>query len=72
MLAHALLARLRDQWGDHLKLRRAALRFLAEHLVGNLLSSAAQQIGEAIGKRVGAKIYTEPPGEEEDEDVPDE
>ena len=47
------------------------LKFLAEHLVGNLLSSAAQQMGEAIGKRVGSKIYVdpEPPDEEDDDDA---
>lgn len=42
-------------------LRRKAVRFLADTVVGNALSSAGTQIGEAIGKRISAKIYTPPP-----------
>jgi hypothetical protein len=43
--------------------KKSAIKFLAETIVGNVLSSAGQQIGEAIGRRVGARIYTPPKDE---------
>jgi hypothetical protein len=41
-----------------------AARFLVEHVAKNALAAAGTQIGEAIGKRIGARIYT-PPAEPE-------
>jgi hypothetical protein len=51
-----------------MSLKGKALRFVAEKLANGVLSSAGQQIGEAIGKRIGAKIYTPPPDEKADKD----
>jgi hypothetical protein len=42
--------------------------FVGQKLAEGLLTSAGQQIGEAIGKRIGAKIYRPPPAP----DKPDE
>jgi hypothetical protein len=39
---------------------RRLAQFVGRQLVEGLLTSASQQIGEAIGKRIGAKIYTPP------------
>jgi hypothetical protein len=50
---------------------RRALKFLAEHLAASALSAAGTQIGESVGKRVGAKIYVEPETTK-DEDEEDE
>jgi hypothetical protein len=38
-----------------------AARFLVEHVGKNVLAAAGTQVGEAIGKRIGARIYTPPP-----------
>jgi hypothetical protein len=35
--------------------------WVAKEVAGAILTGAAAQIGEAIGKRIGSKIYTPPP-----------
>lgn len=57
--------------GRALTLARKILRFVAEETAKSLLASASTQIGEAIGKRIGARIYTPPPeAEKTDEGKP--
>lgn len=36
--------------------KRAAIRFLAETLVGNALSQIGEHVGDAIGNRLGKRI----------------
>lgn len=40
--------------------KSAVAKFLVQSIGQSTLSSAGTQIGEAIGKRIGAKIYTSP------------
>lgn len=42
------------------------VKFVGAKFAEAALSSAGTQIGEAIGKRIGAKIYTPPPEAKEE------
>lgn len=48
--------------------KRKLAMFVAEKVAEGVLTSAAAKIGEAIGQRIGAKIYT-PPEPAKPEDV---
>lgn len=39
-----------------MSLKTAALRFIAESLVGSALSQIGQHVGDAIGNRIGKRI----------------
>lgn len=50
-----------------MNLLKRSLKFVAESLVQNGLTSIGSEVGTAIGKRIGAKIYVEPEPVEEKE-----
>jgi hypothetical protein len=43
-------------------------KFFIEHMVKDALTSAGNEIGTAIGKRISKHIHTEPEKEEKDDD----
>lgn len=51
--------------------KKQAAKFIAETIVGNVLSSAGQKIGEAVGEVIGRKINPVPIPEDKDK-KPDE
>lgn len=50
--------------------KSSVAKFLAQHIGQSTLTAAGQQIGTAIGKKIGAKIYTPPTPEETKDEKP--